>query len=103
MKALTNKIIDCLTDKHDKFIGKQTNNETQAENKGFKQGLQWAIGTVESLESSAEFDEIARVMMKHLANPEKYHPHHRVVIDSTNAELLEGKQSTGQVLDYITD
>jgi hypothetical protein len=103
MKALTDKIIECLTDKHDKFIGKQTNEVTQAENKGFKQGLQWAIGTVESLESSAEFDEIARVMMKHLANPEKYHPHHRVVIDSTNAELLEGKQSTGQVLDYITD
>jgi hypothetical protein len=103
MKALTDKIIDCLNDKHDKFIGKQTNTVTQAENKGFKQGLQWAIGTIKSLESSAEFDEIARVMMKHLTNPEKYHPHHRVVIDSTNAELLEGKQSTGQVLDYITD
>ena len=103
MKALTDKIIECLKDKHDHFIGKQTNEVTQAENIGFKQGLQWAMGTVESLESSAEFDEIARVMMKHLANPEKYHPHHRVVIDSTNAELLEGKQSTGQVLDYIPD
>jgi hypothetical protein len=103
MKALTDKIIGCLTDKHDKFIGKQTNEVTQAENKGFKQGLQWAIGTIESLESSAEFEEIARVMMKHLANPEKYHPHYRVVMDSTSAELLEGKESTGKVMDYITD
>ncbi len=86
MKALTDKIIDCLKHRHEHFIGKQTNEITQAENKGFKQGLQWAIGSIESLESSAEFDEIARVMMKHLANPEKYHPHHRVVMDSTNAD-----------------
>jgi hypothetical protein len=103
MEALTDKIIERLKNKHDHFIGNQKNNETQAENRGFKQGLEWAIETVESLESSAEFEEIARVMMKHLANPEKYHPHHRVVIDSTNAELLEGKESTGQVMDYITD
>ena len=103
MKALTDKIIDCLKDKHDKFIGNQKDNESQAENKGFKQGLQWAMDTVESLESSAEFEEIARVMMKHLANPEKYHPHFRVVMDSTSAELLEGNESTGRVMDYITD
>lgn len=103
MKALTDKIIDCLTARHDKFIGSQKNNETQAENRGFKQGLQWAIGTVESLESSAEFEEIARVVMKYMANPEKYHPHHTVIITSTTAQLLEGKQSAGQVLDYITD
>jgi hypothetical protein len=103
MKALTDKIIDCLKDKHDKFIGNQKDKESQDENKGFKQGLQWAIDTVESLESSAEFEEIARVMIKHLANPEKYHPHFRVVMDSTNAELLEGNKSTGKVMDYITD
>lgn len=91
MKALTDKIIECLKDKHDHFIGSLKDRETVAETKGFKQGLQWAMGTVESLESSAEFDEIARVMMKHLANPEKYHPHYKVVMDSTHAELLEGK------------
>lgn len=104
MKALTDKIIDCLKDKHDHFIGSQKNNETQAENRGFKQGLQWAIGSIESLESSAEFEEIARVMMKHLgSHPEKYHPHYRVIIDSGNAELLESKQGTGHVMDYIAD
>jgi len=103
MKALTDKIIECLTDKHDHFIGKQTNEVTQAENKGFKQGLQWAIGTVESLESSAEFEEIARVMMKHLGNGEKYHPHYTVIITNSTAELVEGKQSVGQVMDYVPD
>lgn len=103
MKALTDKIIECLKDKHDKFIGSLKNQETLAETKGFKQGLQWAMGTVESLESSAEFDEIARVMMKYLANPEKFHPHHKVIITSTTAELFEGKQSADQVLDYISD
>jgi hypothetical protein len=104
MKALTDKIIECLTDKHDKFIGKQTNEVTQAENKGFKQGLQWAIGIVESLESSAEFDEIARVMMKHLGTRmDIYCPHHTVIITSTTAQLVQGEKTAGQVTDYITD
>jgi len=104
MKALTDKIIECLKDKHDHFIGKQTNNEKQAENKGFKQGLQWAIGTVESLESSAEFDEIARVMMKHLGKrTDLYCPHHSVIIDNSHAELVQGTKSTGIVEDYIPD
>ncbi len=103
MKALTDKIVSCLQDKHDHWIGKQTNEVTQAENKGFKRGLMWAIGTVESLESSAEFEEIARVLMKHLANPEKYHPHYSVILTSTTAELVEGKRSVGQVMDYIPD
>ena len=103
MKALTDKIIDCLNDKRKAFIGSLATKETVANSEGFREGLAWAVGVIEGLEQQAEFDEIARVMMKHLANPEKYHPHHRVVMDSTSAELLEGKQSTGQVLDYITD
>jgi hypothetical protein len=49
------------------------------------------------------FEEMSKVIEKYLANPEKYHPHHRVIIDSANAELLDGKQSTGQTLDYIPD
>jgi hypothetical protein len=103
MKALTDKIIECLKDKHDKFIGNQKNNETQAENKGFKQGLQWAIGTIESLESSAEYEEIARVMMKHLGQGGKYHPHYTTIITNSTAELVEGKQSVGCVMDYVPD
>ena len=55
MTKLTDKIIKCLKDKHDNFIGSQKNNETQAENKGFKQGLEWAICTIEALEDVEEY------------------------------------------------
>ena len=54
MKTLTDKIIECLKDKYDHWIGSQENNETQAENKGFKQGLDWAIDTIKSLEISTK-------------------------------------------------
>jgi hypothetical protein len=104
MKALTDKIIKCLQDKHDVFIGSQKNNETQAENRGFKQGLSWAINTIETIENSAEFEEIARVMMKHLGQrTELYHPHFTVIVDSTRAELLEGSKATAKIMDYIPD
>jgi hypothetical protein len=103
MKALTDKIVECLQDKHDKWIGKQTNEVTQAENKGFKQGLEWAIGTIESLEMSAEFEEIARVMMKHLGQGEKYHPHYTTIITNSSAELVEGIKALGKVMDYVPD
>ena len=56
MTVLTDKIIKSLKDKHDHWIGNQRNNETQAENKGFKQGLEWAIDTIETLEA-AEFND----------------------------------------------
>jgi len=94
MKALTDKIIDALEIEHDKNVSKGDD---------YLAGFNFAIDIVMKLEKEADFDEVARVVMKHLANPEKYHPHHRVIIDSTNAELLEGKQSTGQVLDYVPD
>jgi len=93
MEALTDKIIETLIE--------EKNYYTYIEQ--YCNGITFAIETIQSLEKEAEFDEVARVVMKHLANPEKYHPHHRVVLDSTHTELLEGKQSTGQVLDYITD
>jgi len=31
------------------------------------------------------------------------HPRHTVVVTPTNAELLEGQISTGQILDYVRD
>ena len=92
MKALTDKIIDALNEAKE-----------YANSKDYGRGIDQAIYRIETLEKEASFEEIARVMMKHLANPEKYHPRFRVVINSTNAELLEGKQSTGRVLDYIKD
>jgi hypothetical protein len=92
MKALTDKIIDALKE------AKET-----ANSKDYGRGIDQAIFRIEEMEKDAKFEEIARIMMRHLANPEKYHPHHRVIIDSTNAELLEGKESTGQIMDYIPD
>ena len=94
MKALTDKIIDELETEFDNKVSGSDD---------YLEGLDFALALIKRLEKEAEFDEVARVVMKHLANPEKYHPHHRVIIDSTNAELLEGKQSTGYVSDYIVD
>ncbi len=99
MKTLTEKIIDKLNDELIVF-----NNPADPDGlAAFNNGVKRAIIIIKEEEIAANFDEVARIVMKHLANPEKYHPHHRVIIDSTNAELLEGKQSTGQVMDYITD
>jgi len=100
MKALTDKIIECLKNKHDSFIGSLKNNETIANSEGFKEGLAWAIGTIESLENTAEFEEVTRVVMKHLLI-KNYHPHHTVILTNSTAELLEGKISAGIVDDYI--
>lgn len=68
----------------------------------YKKGIDQAIYRIQKCEDEAEFEEVARVMIKHLNNP-KYHPHHTVIIDSTHAELNEGKQSTGPIHDYILD
>ena len=104
MKALTDKIIEALESKAKGFIGSLKDNETMAESKGFRDGLLWAIGSIQTLESQAEFEEIARVMMKHLKERnDLYHPHMTVIIDCTNAELLEGNKSTGKVMDYVKD
>ena len=92
MKALTDKIIEAL----EALAYEQFNEFTRNQMLLF-------IKEAKKIEEEADFEEVARVMMKHLANPEKYHPHHRVIIDSASAELLEGKQCTGQVMDYIPD
>ena len=94
MKALTEKIIDELEIEYDKHL---------SDTDGYLESLDFAIKTIKNLEKDAEFDEVARVVMKHMANPKRYHPHHTVIITSTTAELLEGKQTAGQIMDYITD
>jgi len=72
--------------------------------KGFKEGLSWAIAVVESMEMQAEFEEAARVMMKHLGNrPDLYCPHHTVIITNSTAELVQGERSVGNVMDYVPD
>lgn len=45
--------------------------------------------------------EAARPLIKYLC--ENHHPHVTVIVTPTGAELLEGKQSTGQIMDYVKD
>jgi hypothetical protein len=104
MKALTDKIIENLNDKRKGFIGNLANTETVAKSEGFREGLAWAIDTIETAVRQAEFEEIARMMMKHLGNrSDLYCPHHTVIIDNSRAELVLGQMSTGYVDDYIPD
>lgn len=42
-------------------------------------------------------------MMKHLGNPELYHPHYATIITNSTAELVEGKRSVGEIMDYVQD
>lgn len=48
-----------------------------------------------------EFESLVRPLMKYLS--ENYNPHVQVIITQTNAELVEGIMSTGEILDYIID
>ena len=48
-----------------------------------------------------EFDDISHLMIKWLCD--HCHPHVSVIITSTNAELLEGVASTGEIMDYVHD
>ena len=48
-----------------------------------------------------EFEDVVRPVIKYLC--EKHHPHVTVIVSPTNAELLEGKQSIGQIMDYVVD
>lgn len=92
MESLTDKIIQQLEN-----IKDSTGSEM------YKKGVDQAIHRIKKCEEDADFEEVARIMVKHLNNPEKYHPHHTVFIDSTRAELFEGKQSTGPIHDYLLD
>ena len=92
MKALTDKIIDLMIaykEEHHNVI--------------VKSSVESLIEKVKEMEEEAEFEEVARVLIKHLNNPIKYHPHHTAVVNSTFAELSEGKQSTGKIMDYVVD
>lgn len=91
MKAITDKIIEKLQS----FIIEP--------NSEFGKGIQQSIITIEQEEKQAEFEEIARVMMKHLGQGEKYHPHHSAIITNATAELVEGVKSTGMIMDYVPD
>ena len=48
-----------------------------------------------------DFEEIVRPVIKWLND--NYHPHVTVIITPTGAELVEGVQSTGPIMDYVKD
>lgn len=92
MKALTDKIVEILEQRsNDAFDVTE------------KRAINNCILTIKNQERDAEFEEVARVMMKHLCDTKKYHPHHKVVLDCTLAELSEGVKCTGKVMDYVKD
>jgi hypothetical protein len=52
-------------------------------------------------EQNLEFDKIARLMMKWLND--NCNPHADVIITPTNARLLAGVHTTGDIFDYVRD
>ena len=100
MKALTDKIIDKL--KEELILL-----ENPIDPDGliaFNAGVKRAIIVINELEKGADFEEVARVMMKHLGQrTDLYCPHHTVIIDNSHAELVQGQRATGIVMDYIPD
>jgi len=93
MKALTDKIKGKL-----QALASECNEGSE-----FQKGLLTAIANIEYEEGIADFEEVARVMMKHLSNGNKYHPHHTVIMTNSTAELVEGQKALGQIMDYIPD
>ena len=70
----------------------------------YRCGLHDAIKIVETFANKDkvnEFELLARPLIQYLC--ENHHPHVTVIITTTNAELLEGKMSTGQSMDYVVD
>jgi len=47
------------------------------------------------------FEKACRPLIKYLC--ENHHPHVSVIVTPTGAELLEGKKTTGEILDYLKD
>lgn len=91
MKALTDKIVNELTDE------KNANKRSVQ----YCDGITYAISTTLELTDDAAFEEVARMMMRYLC--ENHHPHVTVIITPTTAELVEGIKTIGQVLDYVQD
>ena len=56
MNAL-HSALQSLKDKHKAFIGNRTDQITSANAEGFKEGLAWAIGTIEIAIEQERFEE----------------------------------------------
>lgn len=56
----------------------------------YNNGLLDAIQELEKFEKDATFQDVANILIKHLNDTERYHPHHTIIVTSTTAELVEG-------------
>lgn len=52
-------------------------------------------------EQQKEFEAVCRPVIKWLND--NVHPHHKVIITPTGAEIMEGRLFTGHILDYVKD
>lgn len=68
-----------------------------------KKAFESFIESIQNTELESEFEAVARTMMKHLGNGEKYHPHMTVIITNTSCELVEGVKGNYNVMDYVCD
>lgn len=48
-----------------------------------------------------DFEKAVEPLIKYLCD--NYHPHVTVIVTPTGAELLEGKESTGEITEFIKD
>ena len=88
----------------EKIVDKIYQNAAMYDDVTIRNNLNNLASEIESMEANAEFEEVARVMVKHLATQtKKYHPHHTVIATSTTCELLEGNKSIGIIMDYVVD
>lgn len=77
---------------------------SQCEKGDYQQGLLDAKQAIEKEEKEAKLEEAVRIVIKHLNdNPDKYHPHMTLIIDSTSFQLVEGVQSVPKIYDYLKD
>lgn len=56
---------------------------------------------IENEQLAASFEAAARPLMQWLC--ENMHPHVTVIVTPTDAQLMEGVRSTGQIMDYVKD
>ena len=92
MKTIYEKALEVIETKANEYFNSQ-----------LKSSLLSLLEDLKVLEKEATFEESAGVLMKHLGNPELYHPHHTVIVSNARAELLEGVKSTGYIEDYVPD
>ena len=55
----------------------------------------------EKATSITDFENVVRPVIKYLC--ENHHPPTTIIITLTNAELLTGEKSTGEITDYVLD